>query len=304
MSVNESNQYDTDEALDLRFVIEKIRRHPWLLAASVVLFSVAFATAAYVLTPIYRAGTGLIPTKSDNGPGDSGSGLSGGIGGVASLVGINLGQNDSLTEEALAVLKSREFTRKFIEDRHLMPVLYAKLWDAQAGQWKVNASRQPTIARAVRYFDKKIRVIVPEKKTSLITLNIDWTDRVAAADWANDLVQRLNLEMRQRETARADSEVVYLEKEFESTTAVATREAIGHLIEMQVKQRMLAAVTQEFAFRVVDHATPPDKDDRYFPNRLVMIALGPTVGIVIGLALILGIGALQSKAPKAPQPRD
>jgi uncharacterized protein involved in exopolysaccharide biosynthesis len=301
--VSDSYQQDSDEGMDLRVMVARIAAHPWWLVASVVLFTAAFTTAAFVLTPIYRANIVLIPAKSDTNSDAGGSGLGGGIGGVASLVGITLGQGDSLTEEALAVLKSREFTQKFIEDRHLMPVLYAKKWDAQAGKWMVDEKHQPTPARAFRYFDKKIRLVVPEKKTGLITMNIDWTDRAAAADWANDLVQRLNLEMRKREMARADSAVGYLEKEFETTTAVATREAIGHLIEIQVKQRMLAAVTQEFAFRVIDHAMPPDRDDRHFPNRLYFVAAGPLVGLIVGALCLLGYGALKDDTDRAPNPK-
>ena len=282
-------------------MVATVVAHRWWLVASVVLFTAAFTTAAFVLTPIYRASIVLIPAKTDNNSDTSGGGLGGGIGGVASLVGINLGQGDELTEEALAVLKSREFAQKFIDDRNLMPVLYAKKWDAQAGKWKVDEKHQPTPARAFRYFDKKIRTVVQEKKTSLITLNIDWSDRFAAAEWANDLIRRLNLEMRKREMARADSEVAYLEREFETTNAVATREAIGHLIEIQVKQRMLAAVTEEFAFRVIDHATPPDADDPYFPNKLLMVIAGPIVGFIVGVLWILVSSALRSR-PAASNP--
>ncbi len=92
--------------------------------------------------------------------------------------------------------------------------------------------------------------------------------------------------------ARADSAVGYLEKEFESSTAVATREAIGHLIEAQAKQRMLAVVTQEFAFRVIDRAVAPDNDDRHFPPRLVVAIAGPIVGLIFGALCVLGHGAL------------
>ena len=296
--MNDTYSADVDDGMDLRVMIARLAAHPWWIVMSVVLFSAAFTSAAYVLTPIYRANTVLIPAKSDKDT-DSGGGL-GGIGGVASLVGIDLGGGDSLTEESLAVLKSRQFTEKFIDDRHLMPVLFPKQWDVQAAKWKVDEKHQPTPARAYRYFNKAIRTVVQEKKTSLVTLNIDWTDRVAAADWANDLVQRLNLEMRQRAITRADSAVGYLEKEFESTTAVATREAIGRLIESQVKQRMLAAVTQEFAFRVIDRAMAPDRDDRYFPNRFLFVVAGPIVGFIFGILFVLAYAALKSPPDLRP----
>jgi uncharacterized protein involved in exopolysaccharide biosynthesis len=288
--VNDSYTAELDDGVDVRAVLSRIAAHPWWLFLSVVLFTALFSAAAFLLTPVYRASTVLIPSKSDKDSPMSGQSLSG-LGGVASLIGINLGGGDSLSEEALAVLKSRQFTDKFINERQLMPVLYAELWDTQARKWKVDEKHQPTPAAAYRLFDR-IRTIVPDKKTHLITLNIDWKDRFAAADWANDLVQRLNLEMRQREMSRAESSVGYLEKEFESTNTVATREAISRLIESQVKQRMFAVVTKEYAFRVIDPAMAPDRSDRHFPPKLLLLAAGPFVGFFAGILWILGYSAL------------
>jgi uncharacterized protein involved in exopolysaccharide biosynthesis len=291
--VNGSLAADVDDRVDVRALIAKIRaRRSWLVA-SVLAFAALFSAAALLLTPTYRASTILIPAKSNK---DTLSGAAAGLGGVASLVGISLGGSDSLTEEALAVLKSRQFTEKFINDRQLMPVLYPKKWDARSGRWNVDENHQPSPAKAYRYFDKKIRSIIQDKKTGLVTLNIDWTDRMAAADWANELVQRLNLEMRQRETARAESAVGYLEKELANTNTVATREAMGRLIEAQVKQRMYAVVTQEFAFRIIDRAMPPDHDDRFFPPRVPLFVSGPFVGLLMGILWILTYSAFAEDA--------
>jgi uncharacterized protein involved in exopolysaccharide biosynthesis len=290
--VNDLNAPDFDDGIDLRAVTARIAAHRWWLLASVLVFTALFSAAAFLLTPVYRASTVLIPSRADKDSVMSGSSLSG-LGGVASLVGINLGGGDTLTEEALAVLKSRQFTEKFIDERNLMPVLYAGLWDEHTGKWKVDDMHQPTPARAYRLFNG-IRSIVQDRKTSLITLNIDWKDRMLAADWANDLVQTLNREMRQREKVRAESSVGYLEKEFESTNTVATREAISRLIEREVKQRMFATVTQEYAFRVIDPAKAPDRDDRHFPPKLLLLVAGPFVGLFAGIFFILCYGALTS----------
>lgn len=292
VEVNESYSDAADGEMDLRVIVARLFARKWWMIASVVVFTAGFYIAAHVLTPVYRASTILIPAKAEHGIDSSGAG----IGGVASLVGIDIGGGDSDKQEALAVLKSRHFTEKFISDFNLMPVLYAKKWDVQAGKWKVDEKHQPTPAKAYRHFDKDIRAVVLDKKTGLITLNVDWTDRIAAVVWANELVQRLNLEMRQRALARADSEIGYLEKEFETTTAVATREAIGHLIESQVKQRMLATVTTEFAFRVIDRAMPSDKDDPHFPNKFLMVIAGPVVGFFFGALWVLGREAFKAPA--------
>ncbi len=287
--MNDSYPEQADGEMDLRVLVARLLSRKWWIIASVVVFTAGFYVLAHVLTPVYRGTTLVIPAKADHGMDASG----GGIGGVASLVGIDIGGSDSDKQEALALLKSRHFTENFISDLNLMPVLYAKIWDAKNGKWMVDEKHQPTPAKAYRHFDKDIRTIAVDKKTGLITVSVDWTDRVAAAAWANELVQRVNLEMRQRALARADSEVGYLEKEFESTTTVATREAIGHLIESQVKQRMLATVTPEFAFRVIDRAMPSDKDDPHFPNKFLMLIAGPIVGLIVGVLLVLAHAALK-----------
>ena len=148
-----------------------------------------------------------------------------------------------------------------------MPVLFEKRWDAARGQWKGPAEKQPTLAKAFKYFDKQVRTVVQDKKTGLITLQVDWKNRQLAAQWANDLAHRLNEEMRERSASKAESSLGYLEHELESTQTVATREAIGRLIEAQVKQRMMAHVTQEYAFRVVDRAMEPMLTTRSSPRR-------------------------------------
>src|SRR6202008_3889304 len=99
----------------------------------------------------------------------------------------------------------------------LMPKLFASKWDSVRGTWKVDAEHQPTPARAYRLFDLKIRTVTQDKKTGLVTLQIDWTDRQEAADWTNELVRLLNEERRDRAIANADASVSYLEKEAQTT---------------------------------------------------------------------------------------
>ncbi len=126
-----------------------------------------------------------------------------------------------------------------------------------------------------------------------MTLRIDWPNRHEAAEWANEIVLRVNQEMRERAIKKADASMGYLEKELEATSTVATRDAISRLMESQVKQRMLANVTQEYAFRIVDRAMPADEDDPVRPPKLAMILGGPFVGLVLAILCILIIDAFR-----------
>lgn len=291
MNAQIKRQYDGDE-IDLRDLMLRLWNGRWWIIASVLLFSIVLTTAYLWMTPIYRAVVLLMPASSERGNA-SGSGNSalGQLGSVAALAGINVGSKDAETEEALAVLKSRNFIERFLSDEKLMPVLYASKWDASSGTWKGAPKKHPTSARAYRYFSEKILDVVQDKKTGLVTVQIDWQDRQAAAEWANKLIQRINAEMRARATAKVEASLQFLEKELASTSDLGTRDAINRLIESQVKQRMIANVTQEYVFRVVDSAMAPDVDDIVKPKKAQMLIGGPILGLAAGIIGVLVSGA-------------
>jgi uncharacterized protein involved in exopolysaccharide biosynthesis len=294
--MNERAASENEDTIDSRQVIAALAAKRWWVLSSVVLFTALFTAAAFWMTPIYRSTTILVPASSSQNSGGLGSAL-GDLGGIASLAGISVGSRTSVTEEALAVLRSREFTQRFISDEHLMTKLFAKKWDAAAAKWM---GEPPTLDKAYRYFNTKIRSVDQDKKTGLITLQIDWRDRNEAAAWANELVRRVNEEMRGRAIADADASLGYLDKEMEKTNVVTTHEAIGHLIESQVKQRMLANVSKEYVFRVVDPGMPADADDPIKPQKPVMIAAGFTLGLMVGVVFALVSNGSRRRVTASP----
>lgn len=284
-----------EDTIDSAEVASRLVGKRWWIFWSVVVFTAGFSAAAFIMTPVYRATTILVPASTGQSSGGIGGAL-GQLGGIATLAGINIGSKASDTEEALAVLRSRGFTERFITDEKLMPRLFASKWNAAAGTWKTD--KPPTPAKAFRYFDQKIRTVDEDKKTGLVTLQIDWRDRNEAADWANALVDRLNEEMRLRAINEADASLGFLKSELQSASEVATRDAIGHLMESQIKRRMFADVTKEYVFRIVDRAMVSDADNPVRPQKLTMIAAGPFLGLVIGVLLALVTGGSQRRTSR------
>jgi hypothetical protein len=218
------------------------------------------------------------------------------LGGLASLAGLNIGSSASNLEESLAVLRSREFTEAFIRDEGIITELFYKRWDEDAGLWLGSEEDQPTPAQAFKFFDRRVRTASRDLRTGLITVQIVWRDPVKAATWANELVGRLNAEMRSRAIARTNASLEYLEKELAATATVETRQAIARLIEAQVNQRMLASVTEEYAFHIVDRALPPDLRDEVGPRKALLMAFGLILGLFFGACAVLVAGA------RAPRP--
>lgn len=290
-AIDERNRLD-EGAFDLFELGERLWRGWKLILASAMLVGGLFTAAALLMTPKYRAAAVLVPSSSD-GAGSLRQAL-GSLGGLAAIAGVSLPEDGSNTAEALAVLRSREFTEGFIAEHNLMPILYASKWDARAGEWNVPPDEQPTPAQAFKYFDK-IRTATEDKKTGLVSIQIEWKNREQAAAWVNEIVKRLNEVMRTRAIRRTDAYIGFLERELQATTAVETRAAISRLMESQINERMLANVTEEYAFRVVDRALVPDEEDYVRPKRALMIAAGIIIGVAIGTVLVLLRDAIRAR---------
>ncbi|MEQ1579265.1 MAG: Wzz/FepE/Etk N-terminal domain-containing protein [Steroidobacteraceae bacterium] len=273
--------------LSVRHLLAQVWAGRLWIVASALLVSAACTAAAFLMTPKYRASVVLSPVVIEGAAGGGLGSALGQISGLASLAGIAMGSSNQGVDEALAVLRSREFTESFVQELNLMPVLYSGLWDAEAGAWRPDVEKTPTSWMAYRYFDRSIRSIKQDKATGLVTLTIDWRDRELTAEWANRLVQKLNSEMRERAIEQSKASMGFLREELANTSDVGTRDAINRLIESQVRQRMLANVKPDYAFRVIDKALAPDADDVVSPNKLLLIAGGPVVGVLLGAFLVL-----------------
>jgi len=281
--------------LSLRFVRNALLAGRFSVVAFTILSSLACAFWVFFATPIYRSSTVLAPVRTDTSKGGLSAAL-GQLGGLASLTGINIDTRDSRVEEALAVLQSREFIERFISDHKLLPILFPKKWDPRGEHWSVPETKVPTPWRGYKYFSQKVLSIERDKKSGLITASIDWEDRDNAAAWANEIVERVNTEMRERALGEAVASTRYLEEEREHTQLVETRAAINHLIESEIAKKMIATVTKEFAFRVVDRALPADVTDILRPKKLLSVALGAVGGMIVGgIFAIWRLGSRRSR---------
>ncbi len=295
----DDEQSRDDWDLGALFAILWSRRN-WIFS-SVALFGAAFATVAFLTTPVYRATVIMVPADTeDSGVGGLSSVL-GQLGGFASLAGIDLPTGGSAPEESLAVLRSRSFTEAFIVDKQLMPELFPKRRRGITAGLSGDA-KEPTLVEAYRYFDEHVRSIGRDRTTGLISLNIDWTNPEQAAEWANSLVARLNAEMRRRTLENSSAAIEYLQKALEGTSVIETREAINRLMEVQINRGMLATATEEYAFRAIDKAMPPDIEDPIRPNKVLMLALGVALGGLAGSLAALLVPRRDRREPISSEP--
>ncbi|MFA6014756.1 MAG: Wzz/FepE/Etk N-terminal domain-containing protein [Gallionellaceae bacterium] len=273
--VNYHPEIEEDE-INLLDLLITLLKHKVMIIVVPLLVAVLAAGYSLTLKNIYRAEVLLAPVGDEKGGGASS--MLGGLGGLASLAGVSLGGGGS-TEQNIAILKSREFLVKFVEDTNLMPILFEEAWDAEKKAWKEpDPKKQPRLRDGAAAFLSLI-IIENDKKTSLITLAIEWTDKKQAAEWANELVLRLNKYLGEQAIARGDGNLEYLNQELMRTQIEDFRKTLFDLIAQEQKKAMLAKTQKDFAFRVLDHAVEPDKKIK--PKRALIVLLAGLVAFFL-----------------------
>jgi hypothetical protein len=244
-----------------------------LLAASLC-GALLVGLMAFNLRNVYR-GQALIFPVVDNGMNAQGA-IGDQLGGLASLVGVDLGTRAGSKEEAYATLNSPGLKRDFISAHDLLPVLFFDRWDAAKHAWRTG-KRVPSLDDGVEYF-KDVCSITQDRRTGVITVRVDWYDNQQAAQWANDFVGLANQRLRDAATVVAQRNIDFLQQEAAKTDNVGLRQAIYRLMESQIRDAMVASVEREYAFHTVDPALPSDLKHKVAPHRTLMVLEG-AVGV-------------------------
>lgn len=267
-----------EAGLDLIEALASCWRRRWFIALVTALFVVAGVAYALLATRWYRAEVVLMPVQDD-----PAARLLSQFGGIANLVGVNAGAANGA--EPLAVLKSREFATDFVRRYELLPVLFPKKWDSQRKAWRGPEEEWPDVRDGVRYFERSIRHILPDRKSGTVTVSIDWKDPRLAAQWANSMARDINERMRRRAIAQAEANVAFLQKEIQATGVVSLQQPLGRLLETEMQKVMLARSTPEYSFTIVDAAVEPKRPHK--PSRKLVVLAAFFVGFVLAVVVVI-----------------
>lgn len=257
-----------------------LRRARWRIASFVAGCMLCGAAAGLLLPKEYTAVIVVAPVSSSSGSGGM-SGLAGmasQFGGLASLAGITIGE-DTERAETLAVLESSALTEQYIADNNLLPTLFPKLWDPVNKRWTVtDPDKVPTLWKADRVFQKKIRTISTDAKSGIVTMKITWKSPTQASAWANGLVKLTNDYLRAKAVAEAEKNISYLNDQAAKTNLLPVKDAISRILETEINKEMLARGTEEYALKVLDPAQAPERPSSFSVVVWVVIAFLASFG--------------------------
>jgi len=270
------------DEISLRELFLLLAREKWLVAVLALLGAVSGFVIAWLLPVEFDATTIISPVTSNSTAGRL-AGQASQLGGLAALVGINIG-GDANRSESLAVLQSMALTERYIRDNNLLPVLFPEAWDPVKKDWRSREpGRMPTLWKGNKKF-LKIRTVTEDKKTTLVSLTITWTDPVTAANWANGLVALTNDVLRAKAIHESEQHIAYLNAEAARTDVAQVRAAIYAVLESEIKNVMLARGPGDYALKVLDPALAPEV--KTGPKKALWALAGLFLGVLFSFCVL------------------
>ncbi len=294
-----SNHYDDE--IDLKELFAVLWAGRIKILAITTIFAVASVIYALTLPNQYKATILLSPSQSTT------SGISGSLGqlgGLASLAGVNIGGGES-NESQLAqeIMKSWGFVEGFIAENDLAIEVYAAegwdrasnkleldhdVYDTETNAWLVEddfgQQGPPNSWELYQAFSERIEVS-EDKKSGLISVSIEYYSPQIAKQWLDLYISSINKHMQERQMIKVASNIEFLEAQIEKTAITGMREVFYTIIEEQIKSKMLAEASPNYAFEAVSPSMVPAEKSQ--PKRALICILGVLLGGMLSVLLVL-----------------
>ncbi|MDA9096112.1 LPS O-antigen length regulator, partial [Porticoccaceae bacterium] len=162
------------------------------------------------------------------------------------------------------------------------------VYDVNERQWVRNPPSGKTAAPSswelYEEFSKRLAVS-SDKKSGLVSISVEFYSPIVAKQWVDLFVVTINEHMRDRKLAQVNSNIQYLEAQIEKTAIADMREIFYQIIQEQIKNKMLAEASPEYAFTTVSRAMLPEQKSK--PKRALMCILGTLLGGMLSILVVL-----------------
>jgi len=290
------------EEIDIIELLHVIWAGKFKIIVATLVFCVLSVIIALSKPTIYKSEALLAPVKSENSSGKLAA-LAGQFGGLASLAGVDLSNDAGSTEEALAILESREFLIQFVRENNVLVPLFAlqplpfsksvainpEIYDEKNNEWvreiKPPFTKEPTDWEIYKKFSELLNISI-DQTTGLITISIEWYIPEQAQSWVTLMVKKINSHMKKRDVDEAKKSIQFIREKINEVSLVDIQAIFYGLIEQHGRTIMLAEVRDEYVFRTIDPAVVPL--EKFKPKRALICAFGTLFGAMVGMLWALG----------------
>ncbi|NOY39735.1 MAG: hypothetical protein GXO95_05810 [Nitrospirae bacterium] len=285
-------------------------KRKWLIIILVLVTVFATAIISLLETNIYQSRAVIAPVSDSGGKARRLAALASRFTGMPRITL----PGTASSSEIIALLNSNILREKIIRRYNLLPVLFYEQWDEGKKEWKKDDSFD---FNPFKLIGSIVKVIRPEDKVALkkekeeeegipsmwdglraldnmvrvndnidrntIEISVDFYDPEKAAAIVEDFLTTLNSHMSEEAKRVANTNRRYLEDQLKSTADPLIKQKLYNLIAHQVETSMMAEVKENFAFKVLDPPTVPDRKIK--PKRSLMVILSFLLSLFAGIFL-------------------
>ena len=293
-----------DDVVDLREMFAVVWDQRKVVALITFVSAFCSLLLALWLPNIYESKALLSPREDDN---VSGLGaLARQYGGLASLAGINLGgiggdSNNSML--AQQKIKSLDFFTRYLYEEVLLDLMATDYWSEESGLTIYDSDifnvQKKVWVREVDYPQKTkpsaqeaheefldVLTLTEDGKTGLVTISVAHQSPFVAQHWVELIIESVTEELRNNDIKEAEESIKFLEQKRSETALVSLDEVFAQLIEEQTKTIMLAQVSKDYVFDVIDPPVVPELESQPFLPVLICV-LGPLLGVLLATVFVL-----------------
>ena len=136
--------------------------------------------------------------------------------------------------------------------------------------------------KAYEDFHKDFFVVSYNRQSGLITLLLKNKSPELSSIWLTAIISKINNYVKDREKLEAENSLKYLRQRLGESNVIEVQRVIAALIQQKIQTLMLAEVSEEYLFDIVDKPFRPDY--KFWPKRTQMTIIGT---IISGLIAIL-----------------
>lgn len=302
LSGGSTSDHGEEDSSMLVKLLSDVVKEKILFISVVFVFSIAGLGYSFTKEKIYASESTLMSNQDlDN---QFSGMLSGSLGSLGSLTGIDLASDAGTTsiDKALAIMMSREFVTGFVSGENLAPILFSEDWNSEQEVWKRSGwvslllqrlglreeklTKEPTPEALYLRFTSDYISHAQNPKNKLIKLKIEAPGRELAQQINASLIDRVNDTVKRRDINEAKANLAKLNQRLSKGPSLEIEQALFGLVETESKKVLMAEISPEYIFSVID--SPSISDDPVSPKRLLYVAAGLIAGLALGFILLLG----------------
>lgn len=295
-------QDHASDEIDLTEVVKTL----WLGRRQILIatFTLTICASAYLNLAERRYSVSMV-LKSVQEP--SQSSKIGGLGGLASLAGVELPSGSNIDFASFPLLmQSREVASVVARDEELMRALYPEEWDVEANAWRqkprstvglvlsqlkslitgnsVADYEPPNAERLAEFVSDEVSASI-DNKSDLLNVKAEAADPELMRDLLDKIVSETDQLIRQRFIVAGTTALQFYKEQLQRAQSGEHREALAQLIVQEEQKLMLATRSNSYVAEVL---RGPDISIRpTSPKSMLVLALSVVLGFMVGCGVVL-----------------